>query len=1606
MAIGGEIKVTLTLDDSGFTLKTKQAKSTSDALNTGLKDLASSAKNVDAPLASAAKTMEQIAGKLSDFASGFKNANAEINPVQKSVQAVAQSMSALAGGLQQAGDIAAKAGKNIGAVGEAAAASNKGIEQTAAAAGTLAANFDKSVPALLRAREGLQQAGAAAQTAGAQVNAANNGVAASAGKATAALLSTPNAAMRAALANAQLGNSANAAAKGTNAQGTAAGKANTSNTALANAMTRLEKAVSTLAGTVTSLVTANRTLAAATDKNTLSTDALTRATSANTAATNAQAIATRNAGQNFTNVRGQADMLTDSLKAMAGVWAGMKIEKGIRGSIDDAAQMQTAQVGLHSLGMSDQQNQEFMSKAFDLTKTNAFLSQLDAVKARMAAIGSVGSNNQQIIDATLQTAVRAANNLQTLGYSHGDMQNTIRNLYGVVETRQQVYDPAAAKGTMDLVQKISTATGGKVTMQDMENVLRMMGTGASRLSDDGLINLMSIVDQNKTMGGGMGGGGAGVSRVGTSFKMFQQYALGKQMTDQATQIFLDSGLLNTGAVTSNDPRQMKQQAKHAGLIDADLAMANPVKWLQDHYSQLLAFTQKKQNQQKYYEGADVNDERAQSIAIARLLAALGIQTTAATAMSQSIDPHSAQRINEQREFVKQNKGVDAVNDEVMKNYDGAVQGFKASVKDLGIIIGNSVLPQVTKLVGYMRDFLVAAREFAQNNPMVTQLSVIGAAVGGAVLAIRGFLSITGTIGGVFKALGAGLGGMGAGAATAAASTTAATATMGGAFAGLVARVGAFVAETGALFMRAIPYVGWLLVAWDLAGIIGNLEVGGHKVSDWFVHWFDSILLNAGTFWTDMKKIFSDIASWKFDPKQWSGVVGQMVAGEAAAGNDSGKIHAKVNKDGSWWDGVKKAFTGGTGATFEDAKAQAAERERLFNGGYSVRGDAGQMGPQRPVNVQHAPAAAELGDADPAIKNALTSGGHKTREFEDPFVKFIEQLKAKGSKLSSDIDALLTRQPKGMEALRRDATEDFTAKWLGGDFDKAHDPRNRKWKKADGSLDTNNADVKAAIDQIAKDKELEEQKKALVFANERLASTENDLQAAQEAAADDGAAKQTREMRALERELARAEERLGTGTKAWAEWTKRKDQALANRAGADLLNFSSKFKQSDAETMQNLLPFASQRTTAKFDSQTSKDLAQYSLDMKTQQDASAAAIAAETDPQKRADMQKQATALQLQAEQEFNQHLAVVAAERKRLLESPMDGLVRSWQDTYAQMQQAEASWATNAIDMIMEFVKTGKLNIGKLAESMALDVLKIKLQETFSTPLKAGLDALTSGINKLVFPNASTAAGQASTASDITGAGSAAYAFAMPAATQQATDALKSFTQQGVGQATAAMGQQVTGLATATTTQATTTSALGSLATAAYGAASALAAVGGGSGLGGLGSSLGGLFGASNTGSAAGYSFTMPNSSSISGSGALFGTSAGMGLGAFADGGIMTSRGVAQLRKYANGGIANSPQLALYGEGSMNEAYVPLPDGRSIPVTIKTDGTAASGDGAASSGSTPTITVNVINQTGQSVGAQQQGSTRFDGKQMILDVVLTSAQSPGSFRDGLRSAMK
>lgn len=93
--------------------------------------------------------------------------------------------------------------------------------------------------------------------------------------------------------------------------------------------------------------------------------------------------------------------------------------------------------------------------------------------------------------------------------------------------------------------------------------------------------------------------------------------------------------------------------------------------------------------------------------------------------------------------------------------------------------------------------------------------------------------------------------------------------------------------------------------------------------------------------------------------------------------------------------------------------------------------------------------------------------------------------------------------------------------------------------------------------------------------------------------------------------------------------------------------------------------------------------------------------------------------------------------------------------------------------------------------------------------------------------------------------------------------------------------------------------------------------------------------------SAAGVSFlsTTGSAATTSSSSGLLGVNTSLN----ANGNVITSSGVMPLKRFATGGVVNKAHVAVFGEAGA-EAFVPLPDGRSIPVTLK-----ANSDGSSQS---------------------------------------------------------
>ncbi|NPM31319.1 tape measure protein [Escherichia coli] len=323
-------------------------------------------------------------------------------------------------------------------------------------------------------------------------------------------------------------------------------------------------------------------------------------------------------------------------------------------------------------------------------------------------------------------------------------------------------------------------------------------------------------------------------------------------------------------------------------------------------------------------------------------------------------------------------------------------------------------------------------------------------------------------------------------------------------------------------------------------------------------------------------------------------------------------------------------------------------------------------------------------------------------------------------------------------------------------------------------------------------------------------------------------------------------------------------------------------------------------------------------------------------------------------------------------------------------EQIESTWTdlfSGLTDVLTDFVINGKMSFSSLSQSILKDITNMVVKSQITLPLMnmLGMGTTAAGSSQsgnLLTGVASAVANQGvrmgntvngdksvgeatkETSSSVTGLGQT---------TQQTTSA--------IGTATNAIGSWVSGLFDSTEAKDAETKAvkdsifsmqnLSSVTGALSAAFAMLGANASGSGNKWLNFGATVASGLVSVWAGGGFDGLMSGSSGSTSrfnnltSSAADGTNGIPAIPKFANGGIFGKDGVIPLRAYQKGGIANSPQLALFGEGDMNEAYVPLPDGRTIPVTLSTDGMSGGG--------------NVLSPVSIEINVHSDGSTTESG---------------------------
>lgn len=516
------------------------------------------------------------------------------------------------------------------------------------------------------------------------------------------------------------------------------------------------------------------------------------------------------AGDEVAATTTKVDGLGASLKAMAAIWAGLKLEKGLVSSVDSATQYQTEEVKLKMLNMPKGEAESISKKAWADSEKFKFASPLDALKVRQATMEAMATQrDESIIDQTAQAALKATNVLKMIGVE-GDPKDITKNLLSLSEMRMQTNDPTKIKHNMDLMLQASLATGGKVTPADIDIFGRRFGAqGMATMSDDALMASVALIDQAKVAGGGAGGGG-GASMMGTALKMIQAYMLGKPMPKKAALMFEEMGIFRPGSILPGSTTT-HANIREGSVVDRKLAAENMPAFLQKYMPQVMAYTERYAS--KYYEGKDAKrltrDDR--DAALQSVLAELGISVTAQTASMLLMNPRSIERTNKMVENQKRASNVDQAQKQLDDSQAQKVQNFNAQLEKLKIAIGESILPAVTKFVEWLNKLLDTFGKFAKENPLTTSILTGTTAITGGALAVAGFAKLFGV---AFKSAGKA-------ADTAAGDAVAAEGKFASAFGNIAAasrtmaiRIAEYLAPIGATLSSIIGGIGMLLYSKD------------------------------------------------------------------------------------------------------------------------------------------------------------------------------------------------------------------------------------------------------------------------------------------------------------------------------------------------------------------------------------------------------------------------------------------------------------------------------------------------------------------------------------------------------------------------------------------------------------------------------------------------------------------------------------------------------------------------------------------------------------------------------------------------------------------------
>ncbi|WP_321931565.1 phage tail tape measure protein [Paraburkholderia guartelaensis] len=267
-----------------------------------------------------------------------------------------------------------------------------------------------------------------------------------------------------------------------------------------------------------------------------------------------------------------------SMEKMQGVAAGMAVGGyaarstgthvlgDLRESLNEAKEFQREEMRVRALGLGDRASNDAVGYVKSMNQYGVSRND-NMVMMRDALSIFADEHHAQMVMPTLAKMKFANDSLYGSEDAHAN-EEKFMNMLKVIELRGGTKSEATFKDEANMVQKVLTATGGRVGGDEWRNFIQTGGVAAKQMRKDAFYYQMEPLIQE------MGGHAVGTGLMSAYSNIYQ----GKT-TVKAAKVMQGLGLLDPKMVEYNKIGMIKQ-IKPGALAGGDVLKASPLEWME------------------------------------------------------------------------------------------------------------------------------------------------------------------------------------------------------------------------------------------------------------------------------------------------------------------------------------------------------------------------------------------------------------------------------------------------------------------------------------------------------------------------------------------------------------------------------------------------------------------------------------------------------------------------------------------------------------------------------------------------------------------------------------------------------------------------------------------------------------------------------------------------------------------------------------------------------------------------------------------------------------------------------------------------------------------